>query len=82
LAGLAGLSPFHFSRAFKESFGLPPHRYLNVRRIERAKALLAQPELSVTQIGVELGFAESSSFSTAFHKRTGITPTGYRRSLE
>jgi AraC family transcriptional regulator len=82
LAELAGLSPFHFSRAFKQSFGLPPHRYLSSRRIDRAKDLLVQRDMSVTQIGVQLGFSDSSSFSTSFHKHTGTTPTAYRRDLE
>jgi AraC family transcriptional regulator len=82
LAEVAGLSPFHFSRAFKQSFGLPPHRYLTSRRMERAKLLLAKPAVSVTQIGLDLGFGETSSFTTAFRKHAGLTPTEYRRSLE
>lgn len=82
LAELAGLSRFHFSRAFKESFGLPPHRYLTSRRMEKAKDLLAEPEISVTQIGIRLGFSETSSFSTTFHKHMGITPTEYRRNIQ
>ena len=81
LAGVADLSPFHFSRAFKESFGLPPYRYLNERRMKVAKTLLARSDISITQIALELGFSESSSFSTAFRKHTGSTPTDYRRSL-
>lgn len=82
LAELARLSPFHFARAFKQSFTLPPHRYLTTRRVERAKDLLAQPALSVTEIGVKVGFADASSFSSAFRKYTGLAPTDYRRSLE
>jgi AraC family transcriptional regulator len=81
LAHLAQLSPYHFSRAFKQSFGLPPHRYLTSRRIERAKILLAERKLSVTEIGLEVGFCETSSFTAAFRKLTGETPTDYRRSL-
>lgn len=81
LAELAQLSPYHFSRAFKQSFGVPPHRYLNSRRIERAKSLLAQRKLSVTEIGLDVGFSETSSFTSAFRKVTGETPTDYRRSL-
>jgi len=81
LARLVQLSPFHFSRAFKDSFGMPPHRYLTSRRIERAKALLAERKLSVTEIGLGVGFSETSSFTSAFRKLTGETPTEYRRSL-
>jgi AraC family transcriptional regulator len=81
LAREVRLSPFHFSRAFKQSFGMPPHRYLTSRRIERAKALLAERTLSVTEIGLGVGFSETSSFTAAFRKLTGETPTGYRRSL-
>jgi AraC family transcriptional regulator len=82
LARLAGLSAYHFSRAFKQSFGTPPHRYLTSRRMERAKSLLAKPDLSVTQIGLEVGFRETSSFSAAFRKLTSETPTDYRRRIE
>jgi AraC family transcriptional regulator len=81
LAELAQLSPYHFSRAFKQSFGMPPHRYLTTRRIERAKSLLAGRKLSVTEIGLDVGFSETSSFTSAFRKVTGETPTDYRRSL-
>jgi AraC family transcriptional regulator len=79
LAQLARLSPYHFSRAFKQSFGVPPHRYHTSRRIERAKALLAKPAQSVTEIGFTLGFCEASSFSAAFRRETGLTPSSYRR---
>ena len=81
LAELVQLSPYHFSRAFKQSFGVPPHRYLTGRRIERAKSLLAQRKLPVTEIGLDVGFRETSAFTAAFRKIVGETPTGYRRSL-
>jgi AraC family transcriptional regulator len=80
LAEVAQLSPFHFSRAFKQSFGTPPLRYLASRRIARAKDLLAA-DGTVTQIGLAVGFAETSSFTTAFRKHTGVTPTVFRRGL-
>jgi AraC family transcriptional regulator len=81
LAGLAGLSVFHFSRAFKQSFGMPPHRYHTSRRIERAKMLLAKPYQSVTEIALDMGFSDTSSFTTAFRRLAGRTPTDYRRSV-
>jgi AraC family transcriptional regulator len=81
LAHSVRLSPYHFCRAFKRSFGVPPHRYHNARRIEHAKMLLAQPARSVTEIALKVGFSETSSFTAAFRKTTGTTPTAYRRSL-
>ena len=81
LAHLARLSPYYFCRAFKQSFGTPPHRYHTARRIERAKALLAQPRSSVTNVALSVGFHETSSFTAAFHKAMDLTPTAYRRSL-
>jgi len=81
LAEVAQLSPFHFSRAFKESFGVPPLRYLASRRIARAKELLAG-DATVTQVGLAVGFAETSSFTTAFRRHAGVTPTAFRRGLE
>jgi AraC family transcriptional regulator len=81
LAEVVQLSPFHFSRTFKQSFGMPPLRYLASRRIERAKTLLAG-DGTVTQVGLAVGFAETSSFTTAFRKHTGVTPSVYRRGLE
>ena len=79
LAGLVDLSLYHFARAFKQSFGAPPHRYQMARRMDRARSLLQRPALSVTQIGIQIGFRETSSFTTAFRKFTGLTPTEYRR---
>ncbi len=81
LARLVGLSSYYFCRAFKQSLGMPPRRYHNSRRIEHAKLLLAKPAPSVTDIGLTVGYSETSSFTAAFHKTTGITPTAYRRTL-
>jgi AraC family transcriptional regulator len=80
LAEVAHLSPFHFSRAFKQSFGQPPLRYVTSRRIERAKTMLAG-EQSITGVGLAVGFGETSSFTTAFRRHTGVTPTTFRRGL-
>jgi AraC family transcriptional regulator len=81
LGNFVCLGSSHFCRAFKHSFGLTPRRYLVNRRIELAKLLLVNPTHSVTEVGLALGFAKVSSFSTAFRHTTGSTPTEYRRAL-
>ncbi|SEF10142.1 AraC family transcriptional regulator [Rhizobiales bacterium GAS191] len=81
LAQLARLSPHYFCRAFKQSFEMPPHRYHCSRRIELAKMLLAKPGSSVTDIALTVGFSDTSSFTAAFGKAAGLTPTAYRRNL-
>ena len=81
LARLVRLSPSYFCRVFKQSFGMPPLRYQTNRRIEQAKVLLANRAMSVTDVGLTIGFSSSTSFATAFRKATGLTPTGYKRSL-
>jgi AraC family transcriptional regulator len=81
LARLVRLSTFHFCRAFKQSFGVPPHRYHTNRRVERAKVMLAERTHSVTEVGLTLGFSETSSFTAVFRKVTGQTPSGYCRNL-
>jgi len=82
LADLARLSPYHFLRCFKQSFGEPPQRYWTKRRIEHAKSLLANPSASITEIALDSGFSATSAFSATFHRITGQTPTDYRRELE
>ena len=81
LAEVAKLSPFHFAHTFKQSFGLPPHQYVNNRRMEKAMTLLANPATSVMEIALNVGFSDGSSFSTRFRKHTGLSPTIYRRSI-
>lgn len=81
MAALVRLSPHHLCRAFKQTLGQPPCRYHSFRRIERAKLLLADTSLRVTEIALMLGFSETSSFTTAFRRTTGLAPTDYRRSL-
>jgi AraC-like DNA-binding protein len=81
LAKLVNLSSYHFCRAFKQSFGVPPHRYHIHRRIEFAKRLLVNPARPVTEIALAVGFSETSSFSAAFRQTAGTAPTEYRRNL-
>lgn len=79
LARLAELSPYHFARAFKHSFGVPPHRYHMVHRMKRARDLLLKSALPVTQIGIRIGFRETSSFTKAYRRYAGVTPSEFRR---
>ena len=81
LAHLVRLSPYHFSRVFKQSLGMPPHRYQSSRRIEHAKLLLAERAIPVMEIGLTIGFNSPNAFATAFRKATGLAPSTYRRSL-
>lgn len=80
LAQLVRLSTYHLCRAFKQSFGVPPHQYHIGLRMQRAQELLSTTGRSMTEIGFALGFSDSSSFSTAFRKAIGVRPTEYRRS--
>ena len=82
LAHEAGLSPWHFCRAFKQSTGLSPHRWMRDKRLEQARYLLADNRRSLTSIAIKLGYASLSHFSAAFKQATGISPTGYRRNLQ
>ncbi|KAA2236573.1 helix-turn-helix domain-containing protein [Salinarimonas soli] len=79
LAGLAGLSLFHFCRAFRTTAGVSPYRYIMIRRIERAKELLLDPALSVTEVGERVGYPDSSHFSTAFRKIASVSPSAFRK---
>jgi AraC family transcriptional regulator len=81
LAAHVGLSPTHFCTAFRQSTGHPPHRYLLNRRVARAKRLMADPGLSLTEIALSSGFGSSSQFATAFRRITGTTPSAHRRGL-
>ena len=80
LAVMAGLSKWHFARAFKQSIGSPPHFYLIRRRLERAQELLAESDLSLAQIALKSGFSDQSHFSRRFRMLFGITPRSFRRS--
>jgi AraC family transcriptional regulator len=82
LAGLVRLSPYYFCRAFTKSFGMPPHRYLVDCRVDRAKQLLAESDWSISDVALEVGYADISAFSCAFRKLTGLTATFYRRHVE
>ena len=79
LAKIAELSQYHFARVFKQTFGVPPHRYHMARRMERATYLLLQSTLPVTQIALRVGFRETSSFTRAYRRYAAVTPSECRR---
>jgi AraC family transcriptional regulator len=79
LAARAALSPYHFARAFKRSAGMTPRVFIEHRRIERAKELLASSTRGLAEIAGETGFNTQSRLTTTFRRRIGITPAVYRR---
>src|SRR5262245_8247894 len=74
LARVSGISHAHFARSFKEAFGVPPHRYLLTRRIERATALLRDTDLPITEIAFETGWGSLGTFGRTFRDITGESP--------
>lgn len=82
LSQLFNLCPQYFCTAFALTVGQPPYRWLRMLRIERAKALLTDRKLNMNDIAFSIGFSSQSSFSTAFRKATGMTPSSYRRFLD
>jgi AraC family transcriptional regulator len=78
LAGLAGLSAFHFSRAFKQSTGLTPHRFVVERRLERGKRALVDTGDPIASIAQACGFADQAHFARAFRQRFGVSPSEMR----
>jgi len=78
LAAIAGLSMYHFARAFKQSEGVTPHRYLLQCRVRRAQELLAATELPLSEIALVAGFSDQSHCARRFREFVGITPSRYR----
>lgn len=78
LARVSGVSEAHFARSFKDAFGVPPHRYLLTRRIERAIALLRDTDLSITEVALETGWKSLGTFGRTFRDVTGESPGDLR----
>ena len=78
LARAAGLSPAHFSREFRRTFGETPHQYLLTRRLERAARLLRTTDWSVTDICFAVGLSSLGSFTSSFRRIYGMPPSAYR----
>jgi AraC family transcriptional regulator len=81
IAAAAFLSPFHFARLFKKLTGASPHAYLATLRVARAQALLAETDLSVSEVSARVGYSSSSHFTKAFRQATGLAPRAYRAAL-
>jgi len=81
VAAASYLSPFHFSRLFKKLTGATPHNYLAAVRATRAQLLLAETEMSITEIGARVGYLSASHFTKAFRLATGTTPREFRKAL-
>jgi AraC family transcriptional regulator len=79
LCALVRLSPSHFSRAFKASFGCSPHAHVIARRIDRAKLMMLETSAPLCEVALACGFADQSHFSTKFRRAAGQAPRAWRR---
>ncbi len=81
LADIAGLSVFHFCRAFKKSTGAAPYKFQTARRIEKARLLLETTDFTITDIAPMVGYETPQAFARMFRQVVGQTPTAYRQRL-
>jgi AraC family transcriptional regulator len=79
LAGMFGLSPFHFLRIFARVLGVTPHQYLIRSRLRRAARLLACDARPITEVAFDVGFGDLSNFVRTFHRAAAVSPRGFRR---
>ena len=79
IAGVAGLSKYHFLRLFRATYGITPMEYLSQRRIERAQDLLRTTNLTVTEVCFTVGFSSLGSFSSRFRRLVGESASGFQR---
>lgn len=78
MASWVNLSPYHFARLFRASFGCPPYQYVQEQRLVRARDMLRKRSHNITAIALTCGFNDPSQFSRAFKSRFGVTPSGFR----
>jgi AraC family transcriptional regulator len=79
MAAICRMSVRHFHRNFLKSYGVTPNKYLQLRRLEMAKDLLADPDLSIEEAAARCGFFDAAFFRTVFTRETGLTPSLYRK---
>jgi AraC family transcriptional regulator len=79
LATIVHLNPSHFSRAFRNSFGEPPHEYVIRRRVERAQGLMLSTDASLGEIALDCGMADQSHLTRLFRRIVGESPRAWRR---
>jgi AraC family transcriptional regulator len=79
LAALVGLSRYHFCSAFRRSTGMPPYQWLRIRRMQEAKRLLRDDQLSIIEVAARVGYETPSAFARAFKAVMGMSPTAFRR---
>lgn len=79
IARTLAMSSYHFARVFKQTTGVAPHHYLIERRVESAKSLLRETDLSITEIAHRVGCTNQSHFSMLFHRATAMTPSMFRQ---
>jgi AraC family transcriptional regulator len=81
IAAAAYLSPFHFARLFKKLTNTSPHAYLATLRTTRAQTLLAETDLSISEVSQRVGYSSPSHFTKAFRQATGLTPRAFRKAI-
>ncbi len=81
MARVAGMSPFHFARTFRRTFGQTPHAWLTDVRLQRAKMLLSRSGTHVTDVCFDVGFSSLGSFSTLFSRHVGLPPSAWHRQM-
>jgi AraC family transcriptional regulator len=81
IAAAAYLSPYHFARLFKKLTGTSPHSYLGNLRVTRAQTLLAETDLSISEVSARVGYSSPSHFTKAFRQATGLTPRSFRNAI-
>jgi len=82
LARVSGVSEAHFARSFRRAFGIPPHRYLLTRRVERAAALLRDTDLPITEVAFQVGWNSLGTFGRTFRDVTGKSPRELRQRMQ